>query len=562
MFAVLRVDSRVIRCERTAGINEPPAPRNHLLKPRFKFPSASLDDVRRAFDMGHAFSEILYAGDGRYDGPSEYPTELRHTSNRVLGYIPAYRVLGDEDFRRRAIEGLDYLLRLHGETPEGDFPWYHRSYRGVRNRNDGLFETGMAGRAFVEGYQLTGDTRYLDASDRIAQWEMACPISPNNNYNMFAVWHLAAHYAVALDEAVLESAIEKTRHGGMPGQLASGGWPGHNSWMWYHGIIARGMAELLRVLPPDHPFRFDLTGSLTAALNRALREQLSSGEVPPNPRFKSRGHTCSFILHALLVAREAFGDALDGCIHGIMRYRIGKTPDKALLSAYEREWRRYSEERAAARAAATNEVVWRADLRRFFRDVEWGEMAVGVSNCWYPCNDFDPARQQWRVVSSERTGGSAQEIVSRGARLFGGMGWEIEKGLLTPGRRYRLTAWVKCSGGPEDVPLVLASAYSGKPRPNWDPFTDCDFTRENPTHDSYSPVSVAFTASAESTYLYVWAMSRDLAAGETVAISVDEAVVTDDGLPPPAWDSALDAFEGDRYMILLPTAAYLETMFG
>ena len=559
-LCVVRADSRILKYERKAGINEPPVPRDRLLKGRFKFARPNLDAIRRAFEIGHSISEVFYAGDGRYAVPGEYPTEIRHTSNRVLGYIPAYRTLGDPIYRQRAVEGLDYLLRLQEKSPDGDFPWYYRSYRGVRNRDDGLFEAGMAGRAFVEGYRLTGDKRYLDASVRVAEWEIGCPISRNNNYNMLAVWHLAAHHEVAPDPRFIDSAIEKTRLGGMPEQLPSGGWPGHNSWMWYHGIIARGMAELLRVLPDDHVFRPDLTASLTAALNRAIREQCASGEVPPNPRLKTRSHTCAFILHALLVARQSFGAALDNCINGIVDYRLRKLPDELGVRALAEAWSSYVRRREAARDAATDEVVWRADLDRVVRDAEWGRMAVGVFNCWYPGNDFDPAHQQWSSITSERTGRGAQRITSTGVRLFGGMGWRVPRNVLLPGRRYRFTAWTRCDGAPGKTHLVLCSAYSGRERPNWDPFSECEFTRENPTCDNYSPVTVCFTANGETTYVYVWMMGAELSSDESVSLTVDEAVVSDAGLPFPRWDPSLDAFEGDPYMILLPTGVYLETM--
>ena len=561
-FAVIRADSRILRHEKKTGVNEPPVPRDQLLRPRFRFPKPSFDELSRAFEIGHALSEVIYAGNGQYENGGDYPTEVRHTSCRVLGYIPAYRMLGKPIYKQRAIEGLEYLLRVQNESSGGDFPWYHRSHRGIRNRNDGLFETGIAGRAFVEGYKLTGDDRYLNASRRAAEWEMSCPISPNNNYNMFAVWHLAAHYELTQEQSLLDCAIEKTRLGGMPGQFPSGGWPGHNSWIWYHGIIARGMAELLRVLPQDHTFRSDLTASLTAAINRAIREQTSSGEVPPNPRFKIRGHTCAFILHALLIARESMGTTLDNCIYGIMRYRLGKMSDESFVSEYAARWQEYASAREASREAATGEIVWRAKLDRFVKDAEWGDVAVGAFNCWYPCNDLDPKHVRWQRTNSERIGGYAQQITSSGARLFGGMGWSIPKDVLVPGRRYRFTGWVKCSGGPDRMPLVLCSVYSGRKRPEWDPFSDCEFTRENPTYDSYSPVSVAFTAGNDVTYVYVWAMSDEIAPDESVSLAVDEAYVTDDGLPLPKWDHMLERFEGDPYMILLPTGVYLETMFN
>lgn len=557
---VVRAKPGVLRREKDAGLDQPPVPRDVLLERRFRFPAPSFEEMVRAFEVGHLLSEVFYKGGGYYDCPGEYTNTIRSTSNRVLGYIPAFHVLGSDVYRRRAVEGLDYLLGR--QTPEGDFPWYYNSYGGVLDRSDGLFEAGIAGRAFVEGYRLTGDERYLEASRLTAKWETDSPISPNNNYNMFAAWHLAAHYELTGDDGALEAAVEKTRLGGIPNQLPSGGWPGHNSWMWYHGIIVRGMAELMRVLPEDHAFGPELRASLTAAINRVIRQQAGSGEIPANPRVKRVGHTCPFILHGLLLARASFGAVPDNCIHGIARYRLRRMPDEDAVRALTEAWSEYDSARAAARSAATGEVMWRADLGRFVRDVEWGEIVGGAFNCWYPCNEFDPAHQQWRRARSERTLRDAQEIVSTGARLFGGMGWTIPRGTLVPGRRYRFNASVKCAGGPSRMPLVMCSAYAGRKRPQWDPFTGCEFTRENPTFDSFSRISVAFTASADTNRVYVWAMGSEIGAGESVSIAVDEAQVTNDGLPLPDWDPALDSYDTQSDMLLLPTAVYLETMFG
>lgn len=559
-IGVIRADKRILDLEKDAGKNQPAVPRDRLLQSRHRFPALTRDEVLRAFGTAHALSEIVYAGDGYWDCPGEFTNTLRYTSNRVIGYISGCRATGEDTYKRRAIEGMEYILKH--QSADGDFPWFYRSYRGVYNRADGLFEAGIAGRMFVEGFRLTGDAKWLDAAGLTASWEIDCPISANNNYNMFAVWHLAAHYGLTGDSDMLDAAVEKTRLGGMPQQLESGGWPEHNSWMWYHGIIVRGMAELYRVLPDDHPFKPELRQSLIAALNRAIREQTATGEIPPNPKVKNRGHTCPFILHGMLTARPAFGAALDTCIDGAMRYRFRKAPDEAFIEAYADAWKQYVAARRSARAEATGELMWRADLSRFVRDVEWGEVAPGASNCWYPCNDFVPGRQRWVKSKSTRTGGNAQEIVSQGVRLFGGMGWIIPSGTLLPGRRYRFAASVRCTGGPEKIPLVMCSAYAGKKHEEWDPFTDAEFTRENPTFDGFSEVSVPFTASAETNCVYVWTMGAELTEGECASLIVDEATITDAGLPLPNWDRAYDDFDTQTDMLLIPPGLYLEQVLG
>jgi len=90
---------------------------------------------------------------------------------------------------------------------------------------------------------------------------------------------IAAHYEITGDEKVLESAINKTKYGIFTGQLENGGWAGHNSWIVYQGIILRGIVELYRVLPTDHPFRKELYPHIIAAMNHIIVQQTESGAV-------------------------------------------------------------------------------------------------------------------------------------------------------------------------------------------------------------------------------------------------------------------------------------------
>jgi hypothetical protein len=322
--------------------------------------------------------------------------------------------------------------------------------------------------------------------------------------------------------------------------------------MWSHGLITRALADLLRVLPAGQSFEADLRASLIAALNRAVRLQAASGEVLPNRRVHVRGHTCAHILDALLAARPVLGDALDNCIRGIVRYRLSKTPDVDFARAYADRWRAYAEGRTRAREAATGETAWRAQFSHSVKDAELGEVAIGAFPCRPPGRDAAPPNVQWTAVTSERTGGGAQEIVFRGDSVAGGIGWGIPEGTLTPGRRYRFAASVRCSGDPRSLPHVVCSARAGTRRLESDPISDCEFTRENPTFDAYSDLSVCFTASREAHYVYVW-----LPEDGPDAMTVDEAVVTDAGRPSPVWAPVLDAFDRDPDLIILASAAYL-----
>lgn len=571
--------------EAHAGEDQPEVPRGRVIRARFSFPRPDEDAVRRMFEVAHRQAEILRHESGGWRSPGEFDANARWPAYLVLGYLHGWRFFGEDAYRRRADEGLRHLLQA--QRPDGHFPWFHRSYGGVSGE-DCQFDTGIAGRAFAEAYRETGEERYLHASRRAAEWLMALPISENNNYNMFGVWHLAELYRLTGEKRFLESAIPKTREGGFPRQMPSGGWPGHNSWIWYHGIILRGMAALHSVLPAGHPFRDELLGPMTAAANRAIRDQLASGEIPPNPGLEE-GMADSYILNALLFTREAYrisssptqierpelvegceaGDrilrqaqdakltagetdrVLENCISGLVALHCSRLPSDTDLEDIKRRWRAHLSATRQAESAATGEVVWLAPICGWRTDPVWGKIPDGWFNCWYPCNDFDPAHVRWR-----RTG-DAIELRATGSKLFGGVGCAVPQGTLKSGRRYLMRAKLMAAEEPPGLGktrVAHASVYSGPPRPTWDPFTGCEFVKENPPVGDFGEIRAPFIAGDEDHYLYVWLQTDALAPEESVSLLVKGVEVADDGLPRPVWEGP---FTGHNHAMALYNAALI-----
>ncbi|MDD5600042.1 MAG: hypothetical protein PHV82_19005, partial [Victivallaceae bacterium] len=175
------------------------------------------------------------------------------------------------------------------------------------------------GCAFIEMYRLTGEKRYLDASAKTAEWLMNFETDYNNNYNSLAVWHLCEHYLETGDMRCLESAVEKTVNGVYPNQQSNGSWPGHNSWIFYHGIILRGLAYLYRILPDGHQQKAELRRRITMTLNCVIAAQQADGYLksccdenewqksrrPESPYFiHSEKKICPFTIHALVCIQQ------------------------------------------------------------------------------------------------------------------------------------------------------------------------------------------------------------------------------------------------------------------
>jgi len=269
-------------------------PDDVLLAPARRFDRPTTAHARSCFDGSHAAAERVYHGGGVWAeqdparlaslpvasrplnvGDRRFPPLYRNTAWRVSGYVHALRVAPNALYRQRAAAGGEYLLRE--QRPDGSFLYW-------RGRTDGwpgavhlLFCTANPGCAFLELYRLTGDSRYCQASQRAADWAVGAAISPNTNYNSFAVWHLCEHFSITGEARYLESALDRTLRGVFPGQLGNGGWPAHNAWIFYHAIIVRGLAALHRVLPTTHPTRPELRRRLVMAVNHLLAEQRESG---------------------------------------------------------------------------------------------------------------------------------------------------------------------------------------------------------------------------------------------------------------------------------------------
>ena len=253
-------------------------PRDHLLERQHQFERPKPEDVAECFRNVHQISEAQYQGDGSWGesplGPN-YTPMYRNTAWRIVGYVNALRVEDNDLYRQRMEEGAAYLLKEQQEN--GSYLWWCHETHGHPDTDHLLFCSANPGVALLEMYKLTDNEKYLDGSRRAADWAVGHPISPNNNYNSFSVWHLCELYKVTREEKYLESAIHKNKEGGFPRQEPNGAWAGHNAWIFYHAIIIRGFAAVYGVLPEGHEAKEELKPFTISAVNHLLEEQRENG---------------------------------------------------------------------------------------------------------------------------------------------------------------------------------------------------------------------------------------------------------------------------------------------
>lgn len=282
------------------------------------------------FRYYHERSECIYQGDGSWGNieVNILHPQPRDSSRRAQGYMRAYTMDPNPVYTDRAHAAMEWLLT--DQNADGHFTWWCNP-DGVNDIFGCQYETGEGASALAEGYATYGDVRYLQASERAAVWEENLEFGWNTNYVLFNVWHLAKHYRITGNTRWLDAAVYKVQNCAFPRQDTDGGWLegsgaptdllGHNKREWYHSIILRGLIELYRVLPTNHPIRTQLFNSIQAGVNRLYTMQITSGEIVVGAGVPNE-HRDAFGLEALLMAQQYCGIDTTDCIRGIMQYRM------------------------------------------------------------------------------------------------------------------------------------------------------------------------------------------------------------------------------------------------
>jgi len=529
-------------------VTAPAVPRDALLVCPYDFPPLSLERVRAQFLALHELSELNYRGEGVWTVRKNYaPPSARTTSRRVLAYLGGRRVFPDRPvFSDRARQGLERLLRI--QRPDGSIPWLGYSFDGVVNDAGVLFEGGIAGVAFLEGWLAFGDSRYLAASAGLAEWEMSYPVTDNVNYDLFAVWHLAAHYEATGESAYLEGAVEKCRSAAFAGQLPYGGWPGHNAYVWYHAIIVRGMARLYGALPERHPFRGELRPVLVAATNRLIRSQLPSGRCralpEPEPLDEDSG---VYTGQAVLLAESALGEpglrrVLDGILEG---RRVEDAEGLARIRGKVEEYAAFEPESEPAFEPVERVVSGCEGFAA--ADDAAGEVVTGGRVAWVEGYAPSDAVAYLRDARQPRSGDLCQAVRVAGPTErveLCGVGLRLAASLFESNRRYSLRAWAESDGAAGRQRIVYIAVSAAAKAEPWNVMDGSAWMMEDSVPGAYRLLRVDIdVAEPDERILYLWQVTDPLCAGEEVVVRFDDVHLVDMGplaavRPPklPGWE--------------------------
>jgi len=95
------------------------------------------------------------------------------------GYLLRFKATGDTGFRDKAVVCLDWLMA--NKTPKyAEYCWgnhFDFASRGGRipAQEPTIVWSGLIGQAFLEGFEQTGDERYLNVAQSICEWILKLP---------------------------------------------------------------------------------------------------------------------------------------------------------------------------------------------------------------------------------------------------------------------------------------------------------------------------------------------------------------------------------------------------
>ena len=159
------------------------------------------------------------------------------------GYLTLYSVTGDQMARKKAIDCLEWLTQ-HKSPKFREYSWANHfdfaSRGGSYSKHESIIVwTALIGQAFIDGFEQSGDRRYLEIAHSACRWILALPRertesgtclsyhaiaqSSIHNANMLGAAMLARMWKHSNDSEHLAVAVDAMRYS-CSRQLPDGSW--------------------------------------------------------------------------------------------------------------------------------------------------------------------------------------------------------------------------------------------------------------------------------------------------------------------------------------------------
>ena len=126
------------------------------------FKDLLIESARKGIEIMDPDSGAFRPGE---NGPhKQVTTPVRNTAHWIKVLLYAYRSTGWSEFLQSAIKGLEYLLS--DDVRPGGYTYINREYKNGDKCN-GVIGQAWPIEALVDGYEVTGDCRYLNQALKI-----------------------------------------------------------------------------------------------------------------------------------------------------------------------------------------------------------------------------------------------------------------------------------------------------------------------------------------------------------------------------------------------------------
>lgn len=161
----------------------------------------------------------------------------------AAGYLTRFKLTGDPEYRRKAVSCLEWLM-AHKSPKFKEYSWANHFAFAGRGGEYGKDEsiivwTALIGQTFLDGFEATNDSRFLDVAMSASRWILALPRertssgtcisyhargqSSIHNANMLGAAFLARTWTHARTPEMLDVAVEGMRYS-CSRQLQDGSW--------------------------------------------------------------------------------------------------------------------------------------------------------------------------------------------------------------------------------------------------------------------------------------------------------------------------------------------------
>ena len=95
------------------------------------------------------------------------------------GYLTMLRTTGDSRYRQKAVQSLEWLME--NKSPKfKEYSWGNHfdfaSRGGCYSKDESIIVwSALIGQAFLDGYELLADRRYLDVAESVCRWILGLP---------------------------------------------------------------------------------------------------------------------------------------------------------------------------------------------------------------------------------------------------------------------------------------------------------------------------------------------------------------------------------------------------